>query len=150
MNLRTAALLLSVCVTSLVGCNPMGQSDLAPGVGCAAIRKVRLGMTEAEVLAILGPPLEKKENYTGGMTCGPTGCQPAYPPGRTQLIYSREVPGARWYPMLWVYLDHGHLSEVYAKRYIVWGADDIGVYDLSLGARTKAWERSEFEETFPP
>ena len=49
--------------------------------------------------------------------------------------------------MLWLYLQDGVLSEVYAKRYILWGHDDEGVYGFS--ERLPTWESDDFEDTFP-
>jgi hypothetical protein len=103
---------------------------IAPGVTRDAIRSIRVGMTEAEVARILGVPLE-------------TGCDQAR--DTKTLQYTRRVRGVRRYPMLWVHLKGGRVTEVYAKRYIWWGTDDEGVYGLSDQGQ---WEGQAFETTF--
>jgi len=47
--------------------------------------------------------------------------------------------------MLWVHLRDGVVISVYAKRYIDWGADDVGVYGIE---NDRQWETSLFEQTF--
>jgi hypothetical protein len=111
----------------------LGRAGLAPGVTRDGIRAVRAGMTREEIEAILGPPV----------SAAPTGY---YHEGGVTLTYARPVPFARWYPMLWVHLHEGRVISVYAKRYIAWGMDDLGVY-VRDGAQR--WERAEFEATFP-
>jgi hypothetical protein len=80
-------------------------------------------MTREQVQAILGPP----------MSARPTG----YREGGITLTYSRPVAFAQWYPMLWVHLHDGQVISVYAKRYVAWGMDDLGVYELDEERR---WE----------
>jgi hypothetical protein len=92
---------------------------------------VRVGMSEAEVIQVLGEPVARTPHPELGVNT---------------LEYARPVRRARWYPILWVHLKAGRVSEVYAKRYIWWGSDDYGVYSLSS---TGYSERPEFETTFP-
>ncbi|MEN8098444.1 MAG: hypothetical protein ABFQ89_05165, partial [Chloroflexota bacterium] len=64
-----------------------GVSRLAKGVTVESIRAVENGMTEEEVVAILGDPLERgpSEHYADGIV----------------LTYSKPAYFAKWYPMLW-------------------------------------------------
>ncbi len=128
--------LLVVLVLVWLGSNLLGavvssRTGLAPGVTRDGIRAVRLGMTREEVEAILGPPMSSERT--------------PYRERGVTLTYSRPVPFARWYPMLWVHLREGRVISVYAKRYILWGIDDIGVYGLGAEGR---WEGTEFQATF--
>ncbi len=109
-----------------------GSSRLAEGVTVEAIRIVQSGMTEEEVVAILGEPLERAPlvNYPDAIT----------------LTYSKPAYFAKWYPMLWIHLRNGRVFDVYAKRYIDWGIDDVGVYGTG---NDRQWETSLFEQTFP-
>jgi hypothetical protein len=118
-----------VGVASTLACQSV--EDVAPAVTRAGIRAVRVGMTEAEVIQILGEPIARTRNAELGVNT---------------LEYARPVRRARWYPMLWVHLEAGRVSEVYAKRYIWWGSDDYGVYSLSSTGQS---ERPDFETTFP-
>jgi len=108
-----------------------GASQLPQDVTVESIRAVQNGMTEKEVVAILGDPLERS---------------PSVIPNATMLTYSKPVYFAKWYPMLWVHLRDGVVISVYAKRYIDWGADDVGVYGTE---DDRQWETSLFEQTFP-
>ncbi len=107
-------------------------SRLAEGITVESIRAVQNGMTEEEVVAILGNPVERAPSVS-------------YPDAIT-LTYSRPAYFAKWYPMLWVHLRNDSVVEVYAKRYIGWGGDDIGVYGTGNDRR---WETNLFEQTFP-
>jgi hypothetical protein len=112
-----------------------GGSDLAGNVNVLNIRKIRLGMTQAQVIELLGEPfsVEKKSiEY--------------WPPNSFVMHYSRPGQRARWYPMLWIHLKDDKVEEVYAKRYIFWGVDDEGVY--LLDGRHDS-EGVRFTSTFP-
>ena len=109
-----------------------GVSRLAEGVTVEAIRAVQNGMTEEEVLAILGDPLERapSDHYPDGIT----------------LTYSKPAYFAKRYPMLWVHLRNDKVDDVYAKRYEVWGVGDVGVYGTG---NDRQFETELFEQTFP-
>lgn len=109
-----------------------GARHLSPGVTVDAIRAIQIGMTEEEVYSILGQPFHR----------GPASFDPAV----LTLTYSKPVFLARWYPMLWVHLRDGRVIEVYAKRYIGWGTDDVVVYWLGEDGY---WEAELFKQTFP-
>ncbi len=117
--------------SNLHGAVATSRTGLAPGVTRDGIRAVRIGMTREEVEAILGPPMSSERT--------------PYRERGVTLTYSRPMSFARWYPMLWIHLLEGRVISVYAKRYILWGMDDIGVYGLGAEGR---WEAREFEATF--
>jgi hypothetical protein len=49
--------------------------------------------------------------------------------------------------MLWVHLDSAfQVSSVYAKQYILWGADDSGIY--LLDEKGKSENKELFEKNF--
>ena len=132
---RAASLGLMVLVLGTMGIGGWwithGVSRLANGVTVEGIRAVRNGMAEEEVLAILGPPLGRRPSR--------------HHPDLITLTYSKPAYFAKWYPMLWVHLRDGKVLEVYAKRYIDWGTDDVAVYGTGNGQ----WETDLFEQTFP-
>jgi hypothetical protein len=110
---RRIAALVVTC--GMFGC---GGADLASSrVTAANIERVSLGMSEAEVVAILGTPIR-------------TDSEPYLSSDAKVMTYSRPARGARWYPMLWVHLQGGVVTNVYAKRYVYWGFDDEGIYNL--------------------
>jgi hypothetical protein len=111
------------------GCG--GRADLSsPLIDASSIRRVQLGMTESEVVSILGQPFSVE-----GRTDEP----------RHRVMNFSCPAGGYWYPMLWVHLRDGRVNEVYAKRYEGW--DDASVYSLTSERR---WESPHFGETFPP
>ncbi len=108
-----ATLLFASAVTGCAG------ADLASDrVTAANIQRVALGMSEADVVAALGSPVK-------------TVPVPEHGPDAMVMEYSRPVRAARSYPMVWVHLRGGVVSEVYVKRYVLFGVDDEGVYLLS-------------------
>lgn len=111
-----------------------GKSNIPQKVTRENIRKVEIGMSLEEVTSLLDQPfsIEPSQAYPGEKI--------------TVLNYSKPVLRARWYPMLWVYLDNDKVVHVYAKRYTLWGFDDKGVYGLS---KENKWETEAFETTFP-
>lgn len=97
---------------------------LVPGITTKKIKLIELGMNEAEVRKILGPPLaisnlaSSFERRTGmlGNFAGLT------------YVYAKDLKSL-WYPKLWVSFDNGKIDAVYAKSYVF---DDVGVYGRSL------------------
>jgi hypothetical protein len=119
----TSCMLLAACATKTDG--------LPHGVTRAGIRSIAIGMTEGQVVSILGRPLKISTD--------------AAPAVRT--LWYGEPPSREYaYPMLWVHLKNGRVWQVYAKKYVLWGTDDEGVYSLDESGRT---EGVEFEATFP-
>ncbi len=109
-------------------------SRLAPNVTVESIRAVQNGMTEDEVVAILGYPLERR---------------PSPVPDAVELAYSKPVHFAKWYPMLWVHVRDGVVISVYAKQYPFVG-DDVGIYGtVEPDGEARHWETDLFEQSFP-
>ncbi len=103
-----------------------------PAISSEQVRAVELGMSENDVTAILGSPLQSGPSTTFA--------------GRRTLSYNRWRPVPR-YPMLWVHLEEGKVVEVYAKLYTDWGTEDQGVYALSSLLEFESTET--FEAAFP-
>ena len=104
-------LLLVVFLAGVLGWGWIRRFDgLASGVTVEAIREVKEGMTISEVLNILGPPLEE----------GP------FPDDFTGRINGYTKPLQLFYPRLWISLENGRVTDVYAKLYDP--IDDTGVY----------------------
>lgn len=114
----------------VAGC---GSKSVAPLATPENIRSVKLGMSQEQVHAILGEPLSKEPRVVDGM------------PPREIWVYSRPVSSAFRYPMLWVHFDSTGVVEVYAKKYVYWGADDEGIYGVSQRGE---WEKPDFESMF--
>jgi hypothetical protein len=133
LNHRPQYLLCVLLVAAIA--NACGRSAYlaSSAIDAFAIRQVRLGMTVEEVVAILGQPfsIEPKPIEFHG-------------PDASTMNYSKRVPSAWSYPMLWVHLKNRRVVEVYAKSYVGW--DDRGVYGLS---RERQWEAADFESIFP-
>jgi hypothetical protein len=138
----------------------MDDRKLAQGVTRSGIRSVQVGMTEAEVEELLGAPVSREDDRP--VICGPTsrglnyeratkelesgdgGCWSAGPLNSIRLTYFAR-PNAPWpYPMLWVHLRNGRVSQVYAKRHNL--VDSDGVYWTTRDGGHI--ETPQFEATF--
>jgi len=115
---RSARPVLALIRVACLGAGCGGVKLASNRVTVANIQRVSLGMSEDEVVAILGPPFEVEP-------------QPCLGPCAKMMTYSRPVHGARSYPMLWVHSRGRGVNDVHAKRYVDWGADDVGIYSLS-------------------
>ena len=124
-----------VLISLTVVLGSCGRSRLAGKVTTTSVREIKYGMSKDEVLKILGHPFSiepRSIQYYG---------RNAY-----TMNYSQPIEYARWYPMLWIHLKNNKVVEVYAKRYIMFGVDDEGVYGLD---DKRQWESKQFESTFP-
>jgi hypothetical protein len=124
-----------VLISLTVVLGSCGRSRLAGKVSTTTIRQIKYGMSKDEVIKILGHPFSIEPcsfEYYGA--------------NAFTMNYSQPIEYARWYPMLWIHLKNNKVVEVYAKRYIMFGADDKGVYGLD---DKRNWESAEFETTFP-
>ena len=119
----------ALCVVA-AGCR--STAELSPKVTRASIRQIKLGNAQATVTELLGAPRERKDMSDGWIT----------------LVYSRPAAGSATYPMLWVTLHNDAVTEVYAKRYVLWGADDDGVYLLNE-RNPQGWVSPDFDGAFP-
>ena len=114
------------------GCNERGVGA-AQDLSADRLRSIDVGMTRAEVENILGAPIAISGEYPDAE--------------RFELMtYSRAMLLARRYPVLWIRLEDGRVSGVYAKRYARWSLDDqLGLYGRSATSR---WEGPEFARLF--
>jgi hypothetical protein len=137
---KPGALIVAALSLMALACKPAfftGGRDIDAAITATAVRRIELGMKREQVVQILGFPKEERAEHLSTIDGEHH---------RVVLQYAQAVAGARWYPMLWVHLEAGSVVEVYAKRYIFWGADDVGVYSLSASRR---WETTDrFEATF--
>lgn len=80
------------------------------------IKSIRIGMTADHVISILGKPLKIENRYENK--------------GKI-FSYTEPLEYNMTYPMLWVHFDEeSNVRQVYAKKYILWGADDKCIYLL--------------------
>ena len=118
----------------LLGCTGYGH-DVGQQVTRDHIRAIRLGMTRADVEALLGKPFAENHDE----------------PDHTFLTYSRKPSGVRFFPMLWVHLQNGKVSGVYSRRYDrLLVHDDVPVYWLEGDIRMEGNQDDPgFNELFP-
>jgi len=133
MNERRAIAITVVLATTFAACAER-VSSLAPLVTRDGIRAIKVGMTREEVEAILGTPITFSKEYADSDS------------DRWHLMtYSRTAFGGMWYPMLWVHLEDGRVSSVYAKAY----ASDMSERGLYCHSESENWETPEFQRMFP-
>ena len=119
MTIGRLRAIVSVTYLCALGSACVSSSDVSSAqVTASRVEMVQLGMTQPEVEAILGQAFSVE-------------AEPEHKPDRVVMNYTRPTRMAYSYPMLWVYLDRGRVSEVYAKQYILWGIDHRGIYLLS-------------------
>jgi hypothetical protein len=110
---------------AIVGCR---RPQIVSRVDSQSIRSIKIGMTEREVTAILGQPLQIR------------------PWGDGAAIYDYAIPGwAVSSPSLWISFEKGKVRTVHAKLHRVVG-DDQAVYELR--ADQPKFESPDFESTF--
>lgn len=114
------------CMIAVAGCR---RPQMVSRVDPASIRSIKIGMTEQEVIAILGQPLQIR------------------PSGENAAIYDYALPGwAVWSPVLWIEFRKGLVQTVQGKREYMVG-DDHAVYE-ARSDRPTAFEAPDFESTF--
>ena len=108
------------------------------GVTADRVLALRPGMAYHDVIETIGPPLEMESEmptHTEGavpvvhrmvQTTDPTGPY-------VVLTYSRRVPWAVTYPMFWITLKAGHVTDIYVKHYYGWGIESDGIYGYAQG-----------------
>jgi len=124
---------------------------LSEGVTVENIRKIKIGMTDKEVIRILGDPFYVSKEYKMGIVTF-VYKRPFYHgelekekiKGKYTMIFSKDAKYSRWYPMLYVLFKDGRVEMIYAKRYNLF--DKIGVYSKS---KNDSWELELFEKSFP-
>lgn len=149
MKLHT--ILASTLLLSLIGCFcPKEPHKLPEGITAQKVRQIKLGMTEKEVVNLLGDPLYTKpagtitRSYQGKITTRKRGISYYYTEQRHQ----------DYYPKLWVNLDTNHSNQVivgsvYAKAFDCFGEQAIYVlrHDVKMDTLIY-WEGNSFEEYF--
>jgi hypothetical protein len=101
---------------------------MASRVDPTSIRSIKIGMTEHQVIAILGQPLRIR------------------PWGDAAVIYDYAIPGwAISSPGLWIYFERGAVQGVQGKRHRILG-EDQAVYEAR--ADRPPFESPDFESTF--
>ncbi len=119
-NICGCMLLALVC-----GCANLNDAEK---VTASNILKIDIGMSEHQVIGLLGEPVSK---YHGG-----------YQP----YTYQYTEKGVFNYPMVWVHFDSSGVNEVYVKYYGI--ADDQGIYGLAkdTGGDIKQWGQSDLDK----
>lgn len=108
------------------GCQALPQR--ADRVNADTIRSIEIGMSEQEVIAILGPPLRVR------------------PWGPDWVCLDYALPGwSRQSPSLWVSLDHGVVRTVHAKIYPIL-AEDRAIYEAAVDR--SMFDTADFETAF--
>ena len=106
-----ACVLLSAGVLSFP---PWGAADLAPGLTLAALRQVKLGMTEGAVTSLLGPPLQRRSRSDG-----------------SEVWEFHRTIRAREYPTVSVVLRDHQVNAVFVEVERFWGIDEDTLYLLT-------------------
>ena len=114
---------------TLAACNP--AADLPPGVTALSIRQLRVGMSEAEVVGLVGPPSFRKELEGSG--------------GAVLLGFTRPGGNMRTYPNLGVVLVEGRVSNASATRHL-WFDNEV-VFFVSE-SHPAGWESPDLESAF--
>lgn len=111
--------------SALAGCR---SPQIVSRVDPTSIRSIKIGMTEQQVIAILGQPLRIR------------------PSGATAVIYDYAIPGwAVASPGLWIHFEKGSVRTVQGKRHRMIG-EDQAVYEVRSDRPT--FESPDFETTF--
>jgi hypothetical protein len=131
--LKRFALIAGAC--SVIGVACTTRSNIGSDITVENIRRINIGMPRSEVERVLGVPLriepeDSRFNNTVDVL--------------EVMVYFRRLPPPLKYPMLWVHLRDGKVSEVYAKRHDIF--DSWGVYGLTA---SRKWEAPEFTAIFP-
>lgn len=129
MKIHVVALIsftLGVLLIVFVLYTMTGKALIAPRLTYNSLKKVALGMSPQEVVAVLGAPIDIAfndfaESYLIQLPSGTK--EETYAPGRI-MIYTYAQP--RWgnvvrsQPALWIRFLDGKVSEVYAKEYCMY------------------------------
>lgn len=98
------------------------------------IKLIKVGLSEATVISILGNPLQVENKYKSM--------------GKT-FTYTRVPKYAMTYPMLWVHFDKNeNVNQVFAKKYILWGADDECIYIQDSTINNKNFNQEALKKMF--
>lgn len=101
---------------------------MGSNITAATVRNVRLGMTQVEVIGILGDPVRVRDGGPG------------------QIIFDYAIPGWRLSaPEMWVHFADGKVYVLQARQHR-WFWADKPVYEISSGH--PVFETAEFEQLF--
>ena len=109
---------------AITGCN---TGQVASNVSPSTIRSIKIGMTEQQVIAILGQPLRKR------------------PWGEMSILYDYAVPGWGTSGSLWIHFEQGAVRLVRGERQSTFGRD-YAVYEVR--SDRAIFESPDFEATF--
>jgi hypothetical protein len=90
---------------------PWGASELSPRVTIAGIRGIQVQMSELEVTAVLGQPLDRKLRADG-----------------TEVLEFHRAPRAMEYPTVSVVLKEHRVTAVFVEVERFWGVDEDTIY----------------------
>jgi hypothetical protein len=138
---------MHLCVIALTCASCAPGRDLGSRVDADRVLALRPGMTYTDVSDLLGKPISMEGEMPPHLEDGITvvhRMQPTENPNgpHVLLTYSRPVRWAMTYPMIWVTLEAGKVTEIYVKRYYAWGFDSDGIYGYSDGQN--AWGNVDF------
>lgn len=108
------AALVLVAIVLLFGW-PWSGRDVAPGVTPAVVRALRLGMSRAEIEAVIGSPLAVEVE----------------PSGAELWLLSRPVERVWSFPSIVLRISAGALQDVYVEQKVFWGVDEEPLYSLT-------------------
>ncbi|WP_147468362.1 MULTISPECIES: outer membrane protein assembly factor BamE [Corallococcus] len=109
---------------------PWSGSHLAPGLSAEKVRSVSPGMSEAEVIQRLGPPLARKVSASG----------------RLSWDYAKPVPKVRQYPRVFVTFEAERVSAVVVELKTFWGVDKELLY---LRTPERIIDRADHDDFLP-
>jgi hypothetical protein len=116
------------CLSVTVAVSGCRSPQVTAAVNPNSIRSIEIGMTEQQVTAILGQPLQTR------------------PWGPDAAIYDYALPGwALSSPGLWISFQNGKVRTVQGKRHRLI-LDDYAVYEARADRPT--FEHPDFESTF--
>lgn len=123
-------------VLAVVGSSCSGAEEVAPLVSPEHVRAVQVGMTQEEVVSILGEPDEKlQEDWQRKASLETWKYKPA-------------VWFAYQYPVVSVFFGSSRVSGVVVKNWVQWGFDWHPVYWKPSDTGDAAQESPDFESIF--
>ena len=124
------------------------QGRIGDRVTIDTIVAVQPGMSYAQVVGAMGVPFQMESELPPHVEHGVRmqgEMVPTSDPGGAHVLLTYSEPGG-WlatYPMVWVHLRDGKVSEIYVKRYPAGGpflGDDEGIYGYSTDQ--PRWQKS--------
>ena len=98
------------------------------------IRAITVGMSMENIISILGKPIQIADRYDKK--------------GKT-FTYTKVPKYKMTYPMLWIHFDkNAKVNQVFAKKYILWGADDECIYIQDSTINHKNYNQEPLRQMF--